>query len=574
MSLAMSDYVHKSRKSRAQKLQRLLGSTFDPRSWAHMVKIANFYNYTHVQQKRLMSCGAGANISPTANFTNAQNITIGARVSVGANNCLWAGPGTGRIVIGDDTLLAPNVMITAANYRFNDGSPVNDQAMDEADILIGKDVWLGAAVVVLAGADIGDGAIVAAGTIVRETVPPMAIVAGTGANIVGKRTDRSAANQLDFGADAKAHPAVLTSLHTQIKGLDEARLTGPIDDSGVDSFDLISLRVTLEATHGVAIPDRDWAGIGSLEDIAKLPVFSKGTSTAKSAPAAAPNTIQAATLAPAAVAPLPPGKAHRPYQLNMPQMALSGLGEAWLFKELGDIHWDMITTFLETPSSAIADSEGDRLYATFTRIKLDVAPSLVGFKENDNFDISSELERYGASFFFGQHKVGSGTGTATATATTMSTFAKYGERGNNTSLMKGTPELPNPDAVKSLTEFPAFGTEYRTRRAEPREETLFECEYEILPCHDINGVGLLYFAAYPTVFDLCIEQFEGKGFLIGHSTVSKDILYYANSEPTETLIFRLHERREEAGQVIHCASLYRKTDNARMSEVISVKVKT
>lgn len=565
----MSNHVHKSRKSRSQKLQRLLGSTLDPRSWAHMVKIANFYNYTHVQQKRLMSCGAGVSIGPTANFANAQNIVLGDRVSVGANNCLWAGPGTGRIVIGNDTLLAPNVMITAANYRFNDGSPVNDQAMDEADIVIGNDVWLGAGVVVLAGAQIGDGAIAAAGTIIRETVPPMAIVAGTGANVVGTRTDRSAAGQLKLDADAQADPAVLASLHTQIKGLDEARITGPIDDSGVDSFDLISLRVSLEAAHGVSIPDRDWAGIGSLEDIAKLPVFQAGGAV-KAVPAVA--TAQPVTAAPVSVAAaLPPGQAHRPYQLNMPQMALSGLGEAWLFKELGDIHWDMITSFLETPSSAIADSEGDRLYATFTRIKLDVAPSLVGFKENDDFDIKSELERYGASFFFGQHKVGSDK--ATATATTMSTFAKYGERGNNTSLMKGTPELPNPDAVPSLAEFPTFGTEYRARRAEPRDEVLFECEYEILPCHDINGVGLLYFAAYPTVFDLCLEQFEGKGFLIGHSTVSKDILYYANSEPTETLIFRLHERREDAGQITHHASLYRKTDNARMSEVISVKSK-
>lgn len=567
----MSDHVHKSRKSRSQKFQRLLGSTFDPRSWAHMIKIANFYNYTHVQQKRQMTCGSGVNIGPTANFANAQNITLGDRVSVGANNCLWAGPGKGRIILGNDVLLAPNVMITAANYRFNDGSPVNDQAMDETDIIIGDDVWLGAGVVVLAGAEIGDGAIVAAGTIVRENVPPMAIVSGTGGNIVGKRMDRSAAAPFEISADAQADPAVLASLHAQIKGLDQARLTGPIDDSGVDSFDLISLRVALEAAHGVSIPDRDWAGIGSLEDIAKLPVFQTG-GAAKAMPSAmsSASVTAAAPIAGSALA-LPPGQAQRPYQLNMPQMALSGLGEAWLFKELGDIHWGMITSFLETPSSAIADSEGDRLYATFTRIKLDVAPSLVGFKENDDFDIKSELERYGASFFFGQHKVGSDT--ATATATTMSTFAKYGERGNNTSLMKGTPELPNPEAVPSLAEFPAFGTEYRARRAEPREEVLFECEYEILPCHDINGVGLLYFAAYPTVFDLCIEQFEGKGFLIGHSTVSKDILYYANSEPTETLIFRLHERSEEAGKVTHHASLYRKTDNARMSEVISVKAK-
>ena len=33
----------------------------------------------------------------------------------------------------------------------------------------------------------------------------------------------------------------------------------------------------------------------------------------------------------------------RSYDLNMPQMALGGLSESWLFKELGDIHWRLIT---------------------------------------------------------------------------------------------------------------------------------------------------------------------------------------------------------------------------------------
>lgn len=153
----------------------------------------------------------------------------------------------------------------------------------------------------------------------------------------------------------------------------------------------------------------------------------------------------------------------------------------------------------------------------------------------------------------------------------MSTFAKYGERGNNTSLVKGSPSMPNPDAVPSLDELPAFGLEYRQRRSAESPASQFECDYEILPPHDINGVGLLYFAAYPTIFDLCLERHEGRGFLIGHSTVSKDICYYANSEPTETLRFRLHAREEGDGLVRHTASLSRTSDGRRISEVISLK---
>ena len=42
-------------------------------------------------------------------------------------------------------------MITAAGYRFNDGSPVTRQLMDEQDVVLGADVWLGARAIVLPG---------------------------------------------------------------------------------------------------------------------------------------------------------------------------------------------------------------------------------------------------------------------------------------------------------------------------------------------------------------------------------------------------------------------------------------
>lgn len=183
----MSGPVHKSRKSRFQKLTRLLGGVIDPRAWAHMLKLVNYYNYTHVRELRVMAKGQGCNISPTASFANGQNITLGDRVNIGANCTIFGGPGAGKIVLGDDVLFAPNVLMSAANYRYNDGGPVTSQAMNEADIVVGRDVWLGAGVVVLAGATIGEGAIVAAGTIVRGEVPAWAIVAGPDAKVVSQR---------------------------------------------------------------------------------------------------------------------------------------------------------------------------------------------------------------------------------------------------------------------------------------------------------------------------------------------------------------------------------------------------
>jgi acetyltransferase-like isoleucine patch superfamily enzyme len=173
--------------NRTQRLIRLLFSTIDPRAYIHLFRIINYYNHTHVTPRRKLKLGTGVSLSPTVSFANPERIEIGDRVGIGAYCTLWAGPSTGKIIIGDDCLLGPNILITAANYRFNDGSPVTKQSMDEADVVIGRDVWLGANVTVLPGVEIGDGAIVGAGSIVTKFISPMDIAIGSPAKKIGKR---------------------------------------------------------------------------------------------------------------------------------------------------------------------------------------------------------------------------------------------------------------------------------------------------------------------------------------------------------------------------------------------------
>ncbi|MEL6103971.1 MAG: acyltransferase [Pseudomonadota bacterium] len=166
---------------------RLILSAIDPRAYIHAIRIVNYYNYAHVAPRRRLVTGHGASISPNAVFSNPENIQIGDGLKLGARCHLWAGPGTGRIVIGDNVLFGPEVMVTAAGYRFNDGQPVTDQAMDEADVVIGNDVWLGTRAIVLPGVSIGDGAIIGAGAVVTKDIPDWAIAAGTPAKVVSQR---------------------------------------------------------------------------------------------------------------------------------------------------------------------------------------------------------------------------------------------------------------------------------------------------------------------------------------------------------------------------------------------------
>ena len=87
-------------------------------------------------------------------------------------------------MFGDDVAIGPRAFVTAANYRFNDGAPVRSNAMNEAEIVFGDDVWIGAAAIVLAGTHIGNGAIVGAGAVVRGEVPSYGIMSGNPAVLV------------------------------------------------------------------------------------------------------------------------------------------------------------------------------------------------------------------------------------------------------------------------------------------------------------------------------------------------------------------------------------------------------
>lgn len=180
--------AHKQRLGTGQRILRGVLAALDPRAYFHLLRMLNYWNYSHVRPLRRIRRGPGARISPDAVFSNPERIIIGKRLHLGSRCFLWAGPSKGRILIGDDVLFGPEVLVTAANYRFNDGQPVTEQAMDEADVVIGNDVWLGARAIVLPGSRIGDGAIVAAGAVVRGEVPPMAIAAGVPARVVGERS--------------------------------------------------------------------------------------------------------------------------------------------------------------------------------------------------------------------------------------------------------------------------------------------------------------------------------------------------------------------------------------------------
>jgi len=112
------------------------------------------------------------------------SVSIGARTTIGFYTLIYA---TSEICIGQDCMIAPFVYIVDSDHGTRRGELMNRQPNQPAAILISDDVWVGAHSVILKGVHVGHGAIIAAGSVVRENVPSFTIVGGVPAKIIGER---------------------------------------------------------------------------------------------------------------------------------------------------------------------------------------------------------------------------------------------------------------------------------------------------------------------------------------------------------------------------------------------------
>ena len=86
-----------------------------------------------------------------------------------------------EIRIGNNCLIGPDVGIYTAGHRLEPEGRTED--VYGLSITIGNDVWIGGHSTILPGVTIGDGAVIAAGSVVTTDVPPHSLVAGNPAKV-------------------------------------------------------------------------------------------------------------------------------------------------------------------------------------------------------------------------------------------------------------------------------------------------------------------------------------------------------------------------------------------------------
>ena len=107
--------------------------------------------------------------------TGRESVTIGSFCSIAAGV---------QFIFGDHPL--DKVSTYPLRYSLRKDSTNND-AVCRGLITVGNDVWLGRNALIMANVRIGDGAVVAAGSVVTRDVPPYAVVGGVPARIIKTR---------------------------------------------------------------------------------------------------------------------------------------------------------------------------------------------------------------------------------------------------------------------------------------------------------------------------------------------------------------------------------------------------
>ena len=123
---------------------------------------------------------------------NLENVFLGDSCHIGRNNIFLTFKAEVRI--GNYFMSGPNVVFITGNHRTDIvGKPMEQvtnnekKAIDDQDIVIMDDVWIGANAIILKGITIGEGSIVGAGSVVTKDVEPYTIVAGNPAKKIKPR---------------------------------------------------------------------------------------------------------------------------------------------------------------------------------------------------------------------------------------------------------------------------------------------------------------------------------------------------------------------------------------------------
>lgn len=308
------------------------------------------------------------------------------------------------------------------------------------------------------------------------------------------------------------------------------------------------------------------------------------------------------------------------FTIGMPHMVPGQLSEVELVKFIGDFQWLAISKSLNVPAKDIVNDIGERLYASFINLDLDLGGrTFSSFKEGAHIRVKHRAQffarRFAEGFFYFDDKEFPDATLEEvsarddlrqcATPWIYLTNALVTRETSNLRLRTFAPSTEVPDAACTQREPDGLADQKRVQSTnvipfpEYPNSNLIEgtstepFTYPIVPESDLNGAGLLYFARYIAVMNYGERHFlqnrlplpVSTGLIRFLSTEKRRIFYFANADETDNIAIYVSVRVSPVDEstvvdktqcarlrFVFSTDLYRVSDGTLMAKSVASRV--
>lgn len=259
------------------------------------------------------------------------------------------------------------------------------------------------------------------------------------------------------------------------------------------------------------------------------------------------------------------GNLHFPLEVGMPLTGRNNLGETPLLKLVGDLRWKHVELFSGVPSKELCDDTGERLYATFFYVEVNFPEfsPMANFGENDKIHVVSSIRSSGGAVLDGYHwLVREPDSALTLTEDSPKLGIPYVRTSNifvkmlqgaewlkrSKPCQPGFQSVPSSDTPPSTAEACRLANERGSFEDHPEgwiliNRDLVQCHYDIVPDRDLNGAGLLYFANYCQILDICEREILGtalplkfeEAIIDKRTTIRRQMAFLSNASQSDRI---------------------------------------
>jgi len=139
-----------------------------------------------IMKELFQAVGKNVWIEPDFRCEFGKNILIGDNVYINFGCVILD---CAKVTIGENTMFGPNIGLYAVNHSIDAGERIQGGCQGKP-IHIGKNVWLGGDVKVVAGVSIGDNSVIGAGSVVTKDIPDNVVAVGNPCRVLRSITKK------------------------------------------------------------------------------------------------------------------------------------------------------------------------------------------------------------------------------------------------------------------------------------------------------------------------------------------------------------------------------------------------